>query len=390
VKKRRFLSFLVILSISFCLTSSGSEPQVLAIRAGKIWTLTDGVITDGLIIINNGKIQAVGENADVPEGAKVLDMSDKNVMPGMIDAHCHIGLSLDILSEMDETIAAVAADMQILDAFNPHADDVKTALRSGVTTILLAPGYRNPVGGQPSVLKLDTSKANDWVLKRSAGVEFSLMNQALMFDREPTSRAGLMELIREELDKAKADKDDGFNPSRKALKRVVDANLPTYIWAHTVDEIASAIVIIDEYDLNAVLVAAGQGDEIADMITKRNLPVIYPPLLLFSKDKDLKRAGKIANSGVKLAFASLAPKTDLYDLRTSAILAAKYGLDKETALKSLTINAAEILGVADRLGSISEGKDADLVILNGDPLQLTSSIEMVLINGNIVYQRQEE
>ena len=390
MKKRRFLSFLVILSSSFCLVSSGGEPQSLAIRAGKIWTLTDGVITNGVIIVENGKIQAVGENADIPEGAKVLDMSDKNVMPGMIDAHCHIGLSPDILGEMDETVAAVAADMQILDAFNPHAEDVKKALSSGVKTIMLAPGFRNPVGGQSAILKLDTNKANGWVLKRSAGVEFSLMNQALMFDREPTSRAGLMELIREELDKAKADKDDGFNPSHKALKRVVDASLPAYIWARTVDEIASAMAIVDEYKLNAVLVAAEQGDEVADMVAERNLPIIYPPLLLSSKDKDLKRAGKIANSGVKLAFASLAPKTDLCDLRTSAILAVKYGLDKETALKSLTINAAEILGVADRLGSISEGKDADLVIIDGDPLQLTSSIEMVLINGNIVYQRQEE
>jgi len=390
VKKRRFLSFLVILSICFCLTSSGGEAQVLAIRAGKIWTLTDGVITNGVIIVNNGKIKAVGENVDIPEGAKVLNMSDKNVMPGMIDAHCHIGLSLDILAEMDETVAAVAADMQILDAFNPQAEDVKKALRSGVTTILLAPGYRNPVGGQPAVVKLDTSKANDWVLKRTAGVEFSLMNQALMFDREPTSRTGLVALIKEELDHAKADKDGGFNLPREVLKRVVDANLPAYIWAHTVDEIASAMAIVDEYDLNAVLVAAGQGDEVADMIAKRNLPVIYLPLLLSSKDKDLKRAARIAGSGVKLAFSSMAPKTTLYDLRTSAILAAKYGLDKETALKSLTINAAEILGVADRLGSISEGKDADLVILNGDPLQLTSSVEMVIINGNIVYQRQGE
>jgi len=389
VKKRRFLSFLVVLSISFCLTSFGNEAQVLVIRAGKIWTITDGVISDGVIIVNNGKIQAVGENLNVPEGAKALDMSDKNIMPGMIDAHCHIGLSLDILSEMDETVAAVAADMQILDAFNPHSEDVKKALRSGVTTVMLAPGYRNPVGGQPAVLKLDKSMANDWILKRTAGVEFSLMNQALMFDREPTSRAGLIELIKGELNEAKAYQ-EGFNPRLEVLKRVVDSKLPAYIWAHTVDEITSAMAIIDEYNLNAVLVAAGQGDEVADMIAERNLPVIYPSLLLSSKDKDLKRAGKIAGSGVKLAFASLAPKTDLYDLRTSAILAAKYGLDKETALKSLTINAAEILGVADRLGSISDGKDADLVILNGDPLQLTSGIEMVLINGNIVYQRQEE
>ena len=390
MKKGRFLSFLVILSSSFCLASFGGEPQVLAIRAGKIWTLTDGVITNGVIIINNGKIQAVGENAEVPDGAKVLDMSDKNVMPGMIDAHCHIGLSLDILGEMDETVAAVAADMQILDAFNPQADDVKKALRSGVTTILLAPGYRNPVGGQPAVVKLDTSKANDWVLKRTAGVEFSLMDQALMFDREPTSRAGLIELVKKELNQAHAEKGDAFNPRLKVLKRVVDANLPAYIWAYNVDEIASAMTIVDEYNLKAVLVSAGQGDEIADMIAKRNLSVIYPPLLLSSKDKDLKRPGRMANSGVKLAFASLAPKTDLYDLRTSAILAARFGLDKEKALRSLTMNAAEILGVADRLGSISEGKDADMVVLNGDPLQLTSSIEMVLINGNIVYQRQGE
>jgi len=390
VKKRRFLSFLVILCSSFCLLSSGGEPQTLAIRAGKIWTLSDGVITNGVIIIDNGKIQAVGENIDVPEGAKVLDMPDMNVMPGMIDAYCHIGLSVNVQREIDETVAAVAADMQILDAFNPHSDDVKKALRSGVTTIMLAPGYRNPVGGQPAVVKLDTSKADGWVLKRTAGVDFSVMNQALMFDREPTSRAGLMEMLREELDQAKAYKAEEFNPRREVLKRVVDANLPAYIWAHNVDEIASALTIVDTYGLNAVLVAAGQGDEVADMIAKRNLPVIYPPLLLSSRDKDLRRAGKIAGSGVKLAFSSLAPKTDLYDLRTSAILAVKYGLDKETALKSLTINAAEILGVSDRLGSISQGKDADLVVLKGEPLQLTSSIELVMINGNIVYQRQEE
>ena len=372
------------------MSSPGGEQQIIALKAGQIWTVTEDVITNGIIIVNNGKIQAVGENVEIPEGVKILDMSDKNVMPGMIDAHCHIGLSLDIFSEIDETVAAIAADMHIIDAFNPHAEDVKKALRSGVTTFMLAPGYRNPVGGQPAVVKLDTSKANDWVLKRTAGVEFSLMNQALMYDREPTSRAGLIELVKEELDRAKADQTGGFNPRLEVLKSVVDANLPAYIWANTVDEIASAMAIIDEYDLNAVLVAAGQGDEIADMIAGRNLPVIYHSLLLLSRDKELKRAGKIADSGVKLAFASLAPRTDLCDLRTSVILAVKYGLDKDTALKSLTINAAEILGVADRLGSISGGKDADLVVLNGDPLQLTSGIEMVMINGNIVYQRQEE
>ena len=390
MKRRVFLNLIVILSTFCCLTRAADQAQSLVIRAGKIWTVTDGVITDGVIVINNGKIDTVGEKADIPAAAITLEMSDKNVIPGFIDAHCHIGLSLNVPGEMDETVAAVAADMQIIDAFNPQADDVRKALRSGVTTVLLSPGNRNPIAGQTAVVKLDAGKANDWILKRNAGVKFSLTDEALMPDREPTSRAGLMALITDELNQAKAHQTARFDPRREVLKRVADADLPAYICAYSVDEIASAMTIVDEFGLNAVLVGAGQGDEIADMIAKRNLPVIYPSLLLFSKDKDLRRAGKLASGGVKLAFGSAAPKTTLPDLRTSAILAAKYGLDADAALRSLTINAAEILGVADRIGSIQQGKDADLVILNGDPLQLTSSVEMVIINGNVVYQRRQE
>jgi len=390
VKRRIFLSLWITLSVFCHSATAGDQAQNFAIRAGKIWTVTDGVITDGVIIVRNGKIQAVRNRPDVPGKVKVLDMSDKHVMPGMIDAHCHIGLSLNILAEMDETVLAVAPDMQILDAFNPLADDVKKALRSGVITVLLAPGNKNPIAGQTAVVKLYANKTRDWVLRRNAGVKFSLRDEALMFDRQPTSRAGLMVLVRERLNEGKAHKAEEFDPAGEVLKRVVDADLPAYVRAYTVDEIASAMTIIDEYGLNAVLVGAEQGDEVVDMIAERKLPVIYGPLLLFSKDKDLRRAGTMAKNGVKLAFASAAPKTTLNDLRTSAILATRYGLSPEVALKSLTINPAEILGIADRVGSIQKGRDADLVILNGDPLQLTSGVEMVIVNGNIVYQRQEE
>ncbi|KPL21297.1 MAG: hypothetical protein AMJ75_10215, partial [Phycisphaerae bacterium SM1_79] len=321
MKKRIFLSLWITLS-AFCHSATaGDRAQNFAIRAGKIWTVTDGVITDGVIIVRNGKIQAVRNRPDVPGKVKVLDMSDKHVMPGMIDAHCHIGLSLNILAEMDETVLAVAPDMQILDAFNPLADDVKKALRSGVITVLLAPGNKNPIAGQTAVVKLYANKTRDWVLRRNAGVKFSLRDEALMFDRQPTSRAGLMVLVRERLNEGKAHKAEEFDPAGEVLKRVVDADLPAYMCAYTVDEIASAMTIIDEYGLNAVLVGAEQGDEVVDMIAERKLPVIYGPLLLFSKDKDLRRAGTMAKNGVKLAFASAAPKTTLNDLRTSAILA---------------------------------------------------------------------
>ncbi len=389
MKKTILLSVLILLSMSYYVVRAADAPQNLAIRAGRIWTVTDGVIKDGVIIIRKGKIQAVRKKQDIPAEIEVLDFSDKDVIPGLIDAHCHLGLSLDIYSEIDETVLAVTPDMQIIDAFNPLAEDVKKALRSGVTTVLLAPGNKNPIAGQTAVVKLYGKKTKDRVLKRTAGVKFSLRDEALMSDRRPTSRAGLLALIREELDSAKAYKEDKPDLCMEVLKNVVDANFPVYISAYTVDEIISALALVDEYDLNAVLIGAERGDEVAGLIAGQNVPVIYSPLLLFSRDKDLKRVVKIADGGIEVAFSSSAPETALSDLRTSAITAVKYGLDKEAALKSLTINAAEILGVSKRVGSIRRGKDADLVILNGDPLQPTSTVEMVLINGNIVYQRQK-
>ena len=125
MKKTILLSVLILLSLPCYMVIAADAPQSLAIRASRIWTATDGVITDGIIIIKNGKIQAVRKKPDVPEGMKLLDFSGKDVMPGLIDAHCHIGLSLDIYSEIDEIVSAVTPDMQILDAFNPLADDVK-------------------------------------------------------------------------------------------------------------------------------------------------------------------------------------------------------------------------------------------------------------------------
>jgi imidazolonepropionase-like amidohydrolase len=171
---------------------------------------------------------------------------------------------------------------------------------------------------------------------------------------------------------------------------LTDRKQLAFIAADTGDEIAAALAIIKQYNLNARLVGARLGDESAEQIAARKIPVIYPPMLKVSKDKDLARPGKLAAAGVKIAFASNAPQSNPADIRTSAVIAAKYGMDRKAALRSITRNAAEILGVANRLGSIQKGKDADLVILSGDPLQLTSAVVVVIINGDIVYQREEK
>lgn len=381
---------IIILSLSLLCHElwATDSTKSLAIRAGKIWTITKGVITDGVIIIQNGKIERVGKDLHIPESIKILEMPDKNIIPGLIDAHCHLGLSLDVLSEIEETVSPVTPDMQILDAFNPIAEDLTKALCSGVTTVSLAPGYKNPIAGQTAIVKLSGVKTDDWLIKRNAGIKFSLGNEALMSDRRPTSRSGLIELIREELNKSKDYKEDTLDSHGKILNRIVEGELPVFLYCNTVDEIFAAIQIIDEYELKATLVSAREADEVVNMIAERNIPVIYMPSLLLSKDKDLKRIGKVAGTGIKVAFASFTPKINLSDLRTSAIVAGRYGLSHELVLKSLTINAAEILGISQRLGSIETGKDADLVVLNGDPLKLTTSVEMVIINGNIVYQRE--
>ncbi|UCG58273.1 MAG: amidohydrolase family protein [Phycisphaerales bacterium] len=390
MNQKAMIIVLVSLGLTPCSSLGQVDGETLAIRADKIWTITEDAINDGAVILKDGKIDAVGQDLTIPDGAQVLEIPEGHVTPGLIDAHCHLGLSLNALGEIDETVSPVTADMRILDAFDPSSAVLQKALSAGVTTVLLAPGGKNPIGGQAALVKLCRGKQDSWLLKRNAGVKLSFGNEALFSDRRPTSRPGLMTLVKEQLDKAKDYAPDRTDPCSEVLKRVTERDLAVHIWAHTVDEITASLEIVDQYDLSAVLVGAEQADEIAEMLAEREIPVVYAPLLLFSKDKDLKRPGKLADAGVKLAFSSLAPRTSACDLRTSAIIATRYGLKRGLALKSLTIHAAEILGISERLGSIEKGKDADVVIFSGDPLELSSRVEVVIVGGQILYQREKQ
>jgi imidazolonepropionase-like amidohydrolase len=363
--------------------------QTLAIRAGRVMTITGGIIEDGVIIVRDGKIDAVGVGLDVPDGARTIDANDRVIVPGFIDAHCHLGLSLDPSDEMDETVHPVTADMRIIDAFEPTTLELIRTIQAGVTTVMLAPGGRNPIGGQTAVVKLSDGNSDRWLVKQSAGVELSFTDEALMPDRRPTSLPGLMALIQEHLDAAEQGRSAEFDPSAEVLAQLKQRKLPAYIRARTVDEISAALSVVDQYHLTAVLVGAWQADEIAGSLVERKLPVIYESLLLHNRDHDLRRVGRLAGAGVKIAFASFCPGRSVSDIRLSAILAVRYGLRREEALRALTVNAAELLGVAGRVGSIQKGRDADLVVFDGDPLEPSSRVEMVLIDGNIVYQREQ-
>jgi len=370
----------------FATTQAGQDD--LVIRAQTVWTMTQEVIQDGMVLVRQGKIQAVGQDLDIPDDATVLDMRQSHVIPGLIDAHSHLGLASNPWAEMDEAVFAASADTQVLDAFDPLSDGFEQALRAGVTCGLMAPGNRNPIAGQTAVVKFCGGTQAAWLLKRDAGLKFSLTHDTLQYDRRPTSWPGLISFVKEQLDGARQFDGETFDPQASVLKRVLDKEIPVFLMANTPEEIGVALDLIKDYGLDGRIVGAGQADEVAQRIAEQAVPVVVASVVRLNKDKDLKRAGQLADAGVKLAFASLAPGTATSDLRTSAIYAAKYGLDRDLALKGLTLHAAETLGVADRVGSIEKGKDADLVILGGDPLELASAVQVVIVNGKIVFQRE--
>ncbi len=389
--KRALLTIVAIGLVSVPTPGRAADAgRTLAVRAGRILTVSNGAIENGVITVRDGKIDGVGVDLAVPKGMETIDAGDKVVVPGFIDAHCHLGLSLNAMAEIDETVQPVTAQMRIIDAFDPTADELAQAVRAGVTTMMLAPGGRNPIGGQTAVVKLSGDRRKRWLVKPSAGVEMSFTSDALMSDRRPTSRPGLITLVQENLDKAAGYESDTFAPTAEVLSRLTRRELPAYVRAVAVDEIDAALSVIDRYELAAVLVGAQQADEMAEMLVEREVAVICGPQLLHSQDHDLKRAGRLAAAGVKVAFGSFAPRTMSGDIRTSAILAVRYGLKRDEALKALTINAAEILGLDGRLGSIQPGRDADLVILDGDPLEPASRVETVIIDGNVVYRREQK
>ncbi len=390
MKKAVFSIIAISLVPAAALGRAAADQQTLAIRAGTIITVAGDPLENGVIIVRNGKIDGVGENLETPAEAGIIDVPEMTVVPGFIDAHCHLGLSLDFTGEIDETVQPVTAEMQILDAFDSTAGGPAEAIRSGVTAAVLAPGSRNPIGGQIAAVKLSGEGRDRWVLRQPAGVKLSFAHDALMSDRRPTSLPGLVTLVEEHLDRGRAYKPGEPDASAEVLSRLAQGRLPAFVYAQTLDEITAALGVIDQYKLKAVLVGAHEADEIAEKLVQRKISVIYGPLLLHSKDKDLRRVGRLAEAGVNVAFASFAPKTSSGDVRTSAILAARYGLDRDHALKALTINPAALLGLTGRLGSIRKGRDADLVILDGDPLEPSSRIEMVVVDGKIVYQRKQK
>jgi imidazolonepropionase-like amidohydrolase len=342
--------------------------ETIVLKGGRIVPVSGPEIAGGMILIENGRVRKVDASFEPPAGARVIDVAKTSwVLPGFIDAHSYLGSAFDV----EEATEAVTPEARAVDAFTSRHPDVRDALGSGVTTVALAPGNGNLIGGRIGVVKLNGLRYDRALRVTAAGIKASLGAEALRADREPTSRTGAVAMLRDRL----------RDPKSELLA------LPLFLHASTPVEIESALELQAAYRLKLVLVHARQSGECADRLAAAKVPVAFGPLTVTDRRDTLEAPAALVRAGVPVAFVSDAPSTPEEHLRVTAAFAVKYGMDREAALRALTTVPAEILGLAKECGSIAEGRAADLVVWSGDPLSLTSAPELVIVDGRIVWRK---
>ena len=359
-----------------------SAADTLVLRGGRVHTISGATLPQADVVIADGIIRAVGERATVPRRARSIDLSAKTVTPGFLDCASHLGL----FYERDETVEPVTAQLSVIDCFAPRRQELLATLNSGVTTVLLSPGDQNPVGGMAAIVKLGATASACRVINREAGLKISLSDNALLPLRAPTSRPELEETLR----RAFSEPHDGANTAIDAARA---GQNPVFASCQESDQIEPALGLATDFGLRMRVVGATEAHIVAARLSAAKVPLILPPSQVLGGAVQLRGIAELAGAGVELGFGSWSPIGTADDLRATAALCVKHGLSRSEALEALTLRAASILGIADRVGSIEPGKEADLVVFDGDPLDLTSRVErvlvdgqQVLINGNVVRQ----
>jgi imidazolonepropionase-like amidohydrolase len=353
-------------------SAAGAPPARLAIRAARVIPVVGPERAPGVVTIEEGRIVAVGSEA--PPGVEVLDFGSGVIVPGLVDAHSHLGSPFDV----EEDVDAFDDRLRALDAFDPLHEAIPAAARAGVTTIVFAPGEGNVISGLASTIKMGNARAP---LLAEAGLQFTLASDATKPLRAPTSRMGLLGMLRERLRGA------GRHP-RSPLHRTLRGEVPALVHARTASEIVAAIDLVREFDLRAAILHADEGYRVAGELAAARLAVACGPLTPDQPERILRNPALLEAAGVPVAFMSEAPVMPPASLRSSAALALQHGMSREAALRAITLEAARVAGVDARVGSLEPGKDADLVVLSGDPLDLSASVLATFIDGIPVYRRK--
>ena len=365
------------------------------------------------ILVKDGKIAGIGlyNPADYPD-YEVIEANGRYVTPGLVDSHCHVGMIESTIgwagSDCNEMSNPITPELRAIDGIKPHDECFKEALESGVTTVCTGPGSANVIGGTFCALKTKGATVEEMVLVEELCMKMALgENPKRVYGNSKTSpqtRMASAALMREWLIKAKKyhekkvqyqqdlaegkeAKEVEFNMKLDALSKVFDG-MPVKIHAHQADDIATAMRIAKEFGIKMTVDHATEGYLIADVLKQNNQAVIIGPTLGNKSKYELKAksfdSGKaLYNAGVEFAIMTDHPVIEQKHTLVQLALFVKAGLPELAALKAVTINAAKLCGIDNRVGSIKEGKDADIVIWSGHPLDIMTEASVVILNGKV-------
>jgi imidazolonepropionase-like amidohydrolase len=419
----RLQSRWLLLAVALCATAHLAVAQKIAIVAGKLYTMgSEPQGQPGVVLIENGKVTAVRKGSAAPAG--YTEMHAAYATPGLIDAKTTAGISgaynIPADQDQDEQSDPNTADVRALDSFNPREMLLQYINTYGVTTVQTAPGIINPIAGQAGIFKTVGPKTvgptvDQLAVKSVSAIVFNLGESPKGFygkkDKAPTTRMMTAAIIREGLLNAQAyqkkwadwNAGDKKDPSKQpahdlkleGLSLALRGEVPAIFNAYRADDIDTAIRLAQEFKLKLILSSVTEGYLEAQVVKQSGAAALVGPTLqrlesLETNNASLENPAILARAGVPVAlmtgFEDYVPKNRVLLLETG--VAAANGMGFEAALRASTIESARILGIADRVGSLEPGKDADIVLYDGDPFEYTSHVTAVLVNGKLSYQRE--
>jgi imidazolonepropionase-like amidohydrolase len=382
---------------------------MIALKNCKAVTITNGILENATILVEEGLIKAVGLDVEIPAEAEVIDLSGKWVTPGFIDAHCHFSAMSEprtkgMGDDGNEVTNPVTAHIRIIDALNPFGIAYEPVRKAGFTTCYTMPGSANVIGGTGIAFKLKDGRCIEDII--IPGTE--MMKMALGENpkgayggqkKMPMTRMGTGAVLREALFEAKQYSDELLNEKEdkkvkrnfklEALVPVVRGEMRCRIHCHRADDIMTAIRIAEEFGLEFTIEHATEGYKIADILAEKNVTCVVGPMRMIPGKMDvwdctIENPALLEKAGVEFALTADA-ETATQWLPEETGVAMAYGLSEETAFKALTIHAAKILNLDDRMGTLEEGKDADLAVFDGHPLSNMTRCKATMIDGKFYF-----
>ncbi|MBS6170177.1 MAG: amidohydrolase [Firmicutes bacterium] len=380
----------------------------MLLKNGTVYTMDEAGVFVGDVKFDQGKIVAVGKDLSA-DGCEVIDCTGKNIYPGFIDGHSHLGMQESSIrfegDDVNEMSDPLTPHVRAIDALNPMDETIHNAACGGVTTVCSGPGSANVIGGTFAIWKTNGHVIDKMVINPMAAMKcaFGENPKRVYSDNKIKTRMQTAAYLRETLMKTKEymakkalagddiSKQPAYDMKLEAMIPVLEKKIPLKTHAHRADDILTALRIAREFDVLMTLDHCTEGHLIVDEVKASGFPAFVGPSLTDKSKFELKNltfatAGILNKAGVKIALITDAPVIPQEYLPLCAGLACKKGLAEMEALKAITINPAEILGIADRVGSLTAGKDADIVVSDGNIFNTLTNVNYTFINGEMVYQ----